>query len=127
MRTWLAVLTFSIGLPIAALADGMPIGEDGRFTGGETILIGLTDVQKSALAAGRNLSLNREQKRLIRKTHGFSPSELIVYDTRVGDNDCTCGAYNRGLRFHEGMVEVPRIYLVTDKEARELAKAFAEN
>ena len=122
MRAMLAVLLLSIGMPFAAMADGIPIGEDGRFTGGETIVIGLTAAQKSGLVANRTLRLNSEQKRLIRKLHGFAPSELYVYDTRVGENDCTCDAYNRGLWFHEGMVEVPRMYLVTDRQARENEK-----
>ncbi len=126
MRTQLAALLLSILMPISAIADGMPIGEDGRFVGGETIVIGLSEAQESGLTNDRTLKLNREQKRLIRKLHGFAPSELFVYDTRIGENDCTCDAYNRGLWFQKGMVEVPRLYLVTDRQALENEKRREE-
>lgn len=127
MRKFAAVWVFSLfavlGVP-AAFADGMPVGEDGRFTGGETIIIGLTGGQKAGLASDRVLKLNAEQRRIIRKVHGFSPSSIFIYDTRTGENDCTCSAYNRGLLFSADLVEVPRVYLVTDKRAREIEKEF---
>jgi len=126
MKKLFVVCFLSLWVPMSVFADGMPIGEDGRFEGGETIVIGLSDSQKQRLAKSPMLKLSAEQKQVIRRTHGFSPSELFIYNTRKGDNDCTCDAYNRGLWFHEGMVEVPRMYLVTDKRAREIEKVRAE-
>lgn len=126
LAAWAASLLMILAGSTNVRADGMPIDSQGRFVGGETIVIGLSETQQAALAKDRVLKLNAAQRRQIRKIHGFSPSELHIYDTRVGENDCTCEAYNRGLWFNAGLVEVPRTYLVTDQRAREIEKAFRE-
>jgi len=115
MKLLLAALVV-LGLAVVALADGMPI-EDGRFVGAVTVL-GLTVDQRQAFETGRSLRLSASQRQRIEADSGGpSPSELLVYFTSRGENDCTCGIYNVALRFDEEHVEVPHEYLVDDAEA----------
>lgn len=127
MVRWAAWLATAVLVSFNALADGMPIGRDGRFEGGEVVLLRLSVAQQALLMRGRSLRLDAAQRERIRKVHGFAPASLEIFDTRHGENECTCNAYNRGLRFAEEEVEVPRVYLRTDREVREIEKELGLN
>lgn len=124
----------------------MPI-EKGRFQG-TVVVLGLTDAQVRELdAAGawrealpksgpgsfppsdewpsvlrEGLLLTMTQRRhLARDAHAEEiPERLAIYDTRRGENDCSCGACNRALRFSARHVEVPVEYLMSDEACARL-------
>jgi hypothetical protein len=120
------ILLGSIMAPQFALADGMPIDQSGRFSGGPTTVITLTAAQIEALAVPENkwrrIALTGEQRTKLMKEAGSSPSIFRFYDTRIGENDCTCEAANRALRFSESQAEIPHAYLTSDKRAAEIDK-----
>jgi hypothetical protein len=107
---------FIAALSSTAFADGMPI-RNGRFSGGPSTVLALTPDQASALRRNEErgefkvLVLSDVQRRRLLESAGTAPASLDVYDTRKGENDCTCEAENRGLWFEEGSVEVPHAYL----------------
>ena len=101
---------------VRVLADGMPI-KDGRFVGGPTTVLTLTQSQIVALKATRVIKVTPAQKARLVRDAGVAASELEVYDTRRHENDCTCHAWNRALRFSETQIEVPHPYLVSDEDA----------
>jgi hypothetical protein len=111
-----AALLVLVGLlASSAAADGLRI-KDGRYEGKVTVLT-LTHDQIDALAKSRDLRLSPEQRRILEHAVGVSPSSLFIYFTKDGENDCTCGAANLGLRFSEREIEVPHEYLMSDEEA----------
>lgn len=97
------------------LADGMPI-KDRRFQG-KVIILDLTETQKEELSEGYLIFTTAKQKEKLKQETAIAPSRFTVYDTRNGENECTCFAHNRALRFSENQVEIPVEYLVTDKLA----------
>jgi hypothetical protein len=116
----MAVLCSSmLVLSSAAFADGMPIHE-GRFTGGPTTVLTLTPVQAATLRKAEErreqkfLILSEAQRMCLMRSAGAAPAKLVIYDTRTGENDCTCEAVNRGLWYEEGSVEVPHTYLAAE-------------
>jgi hypothetical protein len=90
--------------------DGMPL-RDGRFTGGPVTVLALSEDQMRSLDADRELILSRAQQAALWRAARAAPRTLRIYDTRVGENDCTCGAESRGLRFDQARIEVPHRYL----------------
>ena len=124
----IAVITFfSLCLPMtSAFADGMPIGDDGRFNGGPTTVITLTASQIEALATPENrwqrITLTESQRAKLNREAGHSPRRFRFYDTRIGESDCTCEAANRALRFSETEAEIPHDYLVSDEKAASIDK-----
>lgn len=118
VATFLFIISIMPGI---ALADGMPIAKNGRFSGGQTTVITLTRAQIKMLSLPENkwhrIALTDEQRAKLNKEAGKSPSLFMFYDTRIGENDCTCGAANRALRFSETEAEIPHEYLMSDEEA----------
>lgn len=116
----LFVLSAMVGL---ALADGMPIDKDGRFKGGPTTVVTLTAEQIKFLAGPERkwerISLSSEQRAKLMIEAGKSPEQFSFYDTRIGENDCTCAAENRALRFSESEAEIPHSYLKSGEEVEE--------
>ncbi len=100
-------------LLMLALLDGMPI-RDGRFAGGPVTILSLDADQIRALSVGRDLLLSGAQRAMLMRSAGSAPRMLWIYDTRIGENDCSCDAENRGLRFSETQIEVPHAYLPPD-------------
>ena len=113
-----AVLVFFY-TPLIVHADGIPIDE-GRFIGGKTTVITLTEgqvntlVQAEKLGKPKRVSLSEHQRWSLQETAGSAPVMLFVYNTRTGENDCTCEAQNLGLWFDVGLIEVPHTYLVAE-------------
>ena len=97
-------------------ADGPPM-KNGRFSGGPVTVLELTEGQIASLSKDRTLALTKEQIVLVKNEFGLSPSHLEVWNTKDGEVDCTCFAWNLAFRFEELRVEVPHRYLVSDKEA----------
>lgn len=105
-----------------AFADGPPHDEHNRYTGGEVIIINLTDNQKRTLDApnvefGFLLTLTKQQSEMIKSKWGVAPTKLEIWETRKGLWDCSCMSANLGLRFSQNQVEVPRRYIMADEEA----------
>jgi hypothetical protein len=85
----------------------------------------LSDSQVEALEVGRSLRLTPQQRRrLLAARGGPPPSELLVYFTARGENDCTCGIFDVALRFEARRFEVPHEYLVDDDEAARIEAAW---
>ena len=101
-------------LLLLALLDGMPI-RDGRFAGGPVTVLSLDADQVRSLAVERDLVLSGAQRAALARSAGSAARTLWIYDTRVGENDCSCDAENRGLRFSETQIEVPHAYLLDDR------------
>lgn len=134
------VATTLTALASHAAADGMPL-KDGRFVG-RVIVVRLTDPQRKELdAAARwrqahgldwppesewpeverdGLALTPDQRARVRALAGAGPRRVSVVETRLGQNDCTCGACNRALRFDELHVEIPLEYVIADAACRRL-------
>lgn len=123
----------------AVFGDGMPI-ENGRFVGKVTVIT-LTKEQKERMAENRarierwrqnpttdqgewnpRISLTPGQRAQLQKESGQGPELFLFYETRFGENDCTCHAANNALRFNEAQAEIPHEYLKTDEEVRKLEK-----
>jgi hypothetical protein len=113
---FLIALLAAASFAVDVLADGMPI-KDGRFVGGPTTVLKLTQAQIVALKTTRMIKVTPAQKARLVRDAGVAASELEVYDTRRHENDCTCHAWNRALRFSETQIEVPHPYLVSDEDA----------
>ena len=118
------VIFFMVILTEHAFADGMPI-ENGRFVGKVTTLV-LTPNQIKSIERDRSLELTQVQKEVLKKEAGLTATRFYVYETRKGENDCTCFAWNRALRYSEDQVEIPHEYLVTDEEAVKRQKELDE-
>jgi hypothetical protein len=109
---------------LALARDGMPI-ENGRFAGGPATVLTLSADQARSLGADRELVLSKAQRAALRSSAGMAPLTLLVYDTRIGENDCCCDAKNRGLRFSADQVEVPHAYLEAPEERGGRALAWS--
>jgi len=111
--------TSTVALSSAAFSDGMPI-KNGRFIDGPSTVLTLTPAQAATLRIAEErrepkvLVLSEAQRMRLLRSAGAAPMKLDVYNTRKGENDCTCEAVNRGLWFEEGSVEVPHRYLAAD-------------
>jgi hypothetical protein len=109
------LLAFLLGTPAAA-RDGMPI-ENGRFVGGPSTVITLSDDQAQKLrdresdGSFKELALSEAQRVALQRSAGAAPVMLLVYNTRKGENDCCCEARNLGLWFSAYQLEVPHRYL----------------
>ena len=97
-------------------ADG-PKMENGRFAGGPVTILQLTETQLENQNISRVLKLTILQRRLLESEFGLSPSYLEVWNTKDGESDCTCFAWNLAFRFDDLHVEVPHKYLVSDSDA----------
>ncbi len=121
-----SILLVIMVMPVLVLADGMPIDKNGRFYGGLTTVITLTETQIKTLSSPENkwhrMALTDEQRCKLKKEAGKSPSLFMFYDTRIGESDCTCEAANRALRFSQTEAEIPHDYLKSDEEAAEIDK-----
>ena len=99
------------GVARVALGDGMPI-ERGRVVGRATTIT-LTDAQLKCLRAAeaqgkpKLLTLSKNQRVKLWLLGGAAPPTLGIYNTRTGENDCTCEASNLGPWFAE--FKVPRV------------------
>lgn len=95
-----------------AFADGMPL-TDGRFSGGAATEIKLSPWQWLQLRVGDAyvLELTNIQSDLVKRNSGSGISRVFIYNTRRGENDCTCCAVNRGLWFSEWGLDIPHAYL----------------
>ena len=107
-----------------AMADGPP-HEGNRYTGGEVIIIKLTDEQKRILddpkvEFGFLLKLTQEQRKIIRSKWGGAPIKLEIWETRKGLWDCSCMSANLGFRFSKNQLEVPKAYIMSDKVAEKV-------
>lgn len=118
MMKQLILLAALVLMTAPAAADGLEL-KNGRYDGMVTVLT-LTDDQIDALTKSRDLSLTKEQRRLLGKIIAAPPTTLFVYFTMDGENDCTCQAANLGLRFSKREIEVPHDFLMSDKEAARL-------
>ena len=101
-------------LMLLALLDGMPI-RDGRFAGGPVTILSLDADQVRALEVDRDLRLTGAQRLALYRSAGATARTLWIYDTRIGENDCTCDAENLGLRFSGAQIEVPHAYLPDER------------
>lgn len=110
MKTIATLLT--LALSPCAFADGMPIA-NGRFSGGEVTEIIVSPWQWAQLRLGDAyvLELTQTQSELIKRKSGSSISRVYIYNTRIGENDCTCCAENRALWFSEWKLEIPSAYV----------------
>jgi len=115
-RPFMLGVSLSIG---QVLADGMPI-EEGRYVGGKVTELTLSPWQVTQLRAGdaQVLQLSQRQRNRLRTESGSAPHRLYIYNTRLGENDCTCCAVNRGLWFADWRIEVPHAYLNEDEIMR---------
>ena len=104
-------------------SDGLWI-ENGRFKG-PVVVLDLTIDQKEILKSSRELKLTKYQKDILNKATGIVASEFYVYDVRKGENDCTCSAYNLGVRFSENQMEIALKYLVSDETAKEMENEYS--
>ena len=107
-----------------AMADGPP-HEGNRYTGGEVIIINLTDEQKRILddpkvKFGYLLKLAKEQRKIISSKWGEAPTKLEIWETRKGLWDCSCMSANLGFRFSKNQLEVPKEYSMSDKAAEKV-------
>jgi hypothetical protein len=118
----LALLAFIF--PLACLADGIPI-QDGRYSGGASIVIELTASQSELIKAKYepffDLPLNDDQREEIRKKTSIDPPPSKLMLVKISDTagECSCGAANLGLLIDPSRVEIPTIYICTDEEAEE--------
>src|SRR4051794_32542331 len=76
------------------MADG-PAHKGNRYTGGEVLIIKLTDEQIRLLddpniEPAYLLKLTKEQRKIIRSKWGVAPTELEIWETRKGFWDCSC-------------------------------------
>ena len=120
-RIFLFLIVISL-LAVPVFADGPSHNKHNRYTGGEVIIINLTQEQKRRLDApgvefGFLLPLTKKQKEIIKTKWGLAPRRLEIWETRKGMWDCSCMSANLGLRFSENQVEIPREYFMSDKEA----------
>lgn len=126
MRIAGTILTIAFIIPCMALADGMPIDKTGRFYGGPTTIITLTQEQQKTLAdpkmKWKRIPLTEEQRAKLMKETGKGLTMFMFYVTRIGETDCTCEAASRALRFSEYEAEIPHEYLKSDEEAAEIDK-----
>jgi hypothetical protein len=79
-----------------AYADGFPI-KNGRYDGKITVLV-LTSNQTAVLKKDRTILLTSDQKEILRRETKQAPAELLVYDLRKNESDCTCHAFNVAFR-----------------------------
>jgi hypothetical protein len=126
------VLLFSMALLLLTVshirADGPPHDNNNRYAGGEVIILTLTKRQIQFLESpGWNpdilLRLTAKQTGIIKKAWGVAPSTLEVWETRKGWWNCSCMSANLGLRFAIDKVEVPKAYVMSDKEAAKTRNA----
>mgnify|MGYP001370511191 CR=1 FL=1 len=127
MNKFIFAVIICIVLTSIAMADGPP-HKGNRYTGGEMIIINLTDEQKRILddpkvEFGFLLKLTKEQRKIIRAKWGVAPSKLEIWETRKGLWDCSCMSANLGFRFSKDQLEVPREYLMSDKAAKKVRAA----
>jgi hypothetical protein len=127
----------------AVLADGMPI-QDGRFVGAVTVITltkaqrGQVDKDWARLQRWRKegssefggptprIALTARQRAQLRKDSGKAPRFFLFYETRFGQNDCTCHAANNALRFSETQAEIPHEYLKSDAEVRKMEREMRD-
>lgn len=110
-----------------SMADGPP-HKGNRYTGGEVIIINLTDKQKRVLddpktEFGYLLKLTKEQRKIIRSKWGVAPTKLEIWETRKGLWDCSCMSANMGFRFSKEQLEVPKAYFMSDEAAENVRNA----
>ena len=122
MKVLLLTVAFLLMTVSHLRADGPPHDTNNRYTGGEIVILTLTKQQIRFLdSPGMNpdtlLRLTAKQTGIIKRKWGVAPSKLEVWETRKGWWDCSCMSANLGLRFARDKVEVPRAYVMSDKEA----------
>ncbi len=104
------------------LADGFPL-KDGRYAGGPTVEIQLTKAQTVMIAhrfsSGVELRLTKTQRSKLKSQAKLkvAPTTLMLFHAADLAEDCTCFAANWAFDFKPGWVEVPIVYLCSDKEA----------
>jgi hypothetical protein len=84
----------------------------------------MSEQRASGDIAPERIKLSRKQRATLRAETGKNPAFFYFYDVLLGENDCTCNAANRALRFSETQAEIPHWYLVSDKEAKALDADF---
>ena len=115
MRIIAIVIVWLLSPPV--FGDGMPI-INGRFAEGAVSELKLSPWQVLLLRVGGAsvLELSEAQRNQLRAESGSGPARLYIYNTRLGENDCTCEAVNRGLWFSEWRMEIPHAYLDETQE-----------
>ncbi len=118
-------MAFATGISLSSavlLADGFPLKE-GRYAGGDAVELELTKPQADQVQrhfkSGMVLKLTKAQRAFLKAKSKMkiAPTRLEVYQATELAGDCTCFAANIALPFRAGWVEVPLVYLCTDKEA----------
>ena len=74
----------------------------------------------------QRIQLTRAQQDKLKKEAGLGPALFLFYDTRAGENDCTCHASNRALRFSETEAEIPHAYLMSDEAAQQMEEEMED-
>ena len=121
----LIVLTLIFLIPTLSLADGLPI-KDGRYFGGPSILIEISEAQKQLIKTTYepffNFPLTSEQREFIRRetTVEPPPSKLMLVKIPDTVGECTCGVANLGLLIDPSHVEIPVAYICTDEKAEKI-------
>jgi hypothetical protein len=108
-----------------AFGDGPPHDFNNRYTGGEVVILELTDTQIAYLGEPERkfadlLKLTPKQTELINQKWGVAPTEIEVWETRKGLWDCTCMSANLGLRFSHDKIEVPKAHVMSDEDAEQI-------
>ncbi len=114
-------LLLSLAVP-STFADGPPHNKNNRYTGGDVIVMSLTIKQIYFLDSHDRkpddlLQLTPKQTKIIKRIWGVRPTKLEIWETRKGWWDCSCMSANLGLRFAKDKIEIPRRYVMSDKEA----------
>ena len=108
--------------PHASNADGIPI-KDGRYSGGPSIVIELSESQRELIKAKYSpffaFPITDDQKETILKQSSVSPPPSKLMLVKIADTagECTCGAANLGLLIDSNRIEIPIKYIYTDEEA----------
>ncbi|HRH77880.1 MAG TPA: hypothetical protein PK129_11070 [Cellvibrionaceae bacterium] len=126
-----AIFIASLLFTSVASADGVPL-VNGRYTGGELVVLKLSKAQKATVEhysvchlenfktmnvyTPYVFELTPEQSSVLKSKVGFAPKFFEVFETYRGFNDAG-PHWNLALRFSEDEIEIPVNLLLTDKKA----------
>lgn len=121
------LLLFQISCAATAFADNIMVVK-GRLDVKKVTVLTLTEGQLFTVKTKRVVILTKEQQGILKKEANVAPTVLSIFSLKRAENGIhPCFEYNFALWFAPNKIEVPHMFLVSDKEAIKLADELDES
>jgi len=121
------LVLFQMLYAASAFADNI-IVVNGRLDIKKVTVLTLTEGQLFTAKTKRVVFLTKEQQGILKKEANVAPTVLSIFSLKRAKNGIhPCFEYNFALWFAPNKIEVPHMFLVSDKEAIKLANELDES